>query len=116
MANNLAVAYDLFDATPERYAAIRKTIETCATRGFSWLQFSLCYIKTDMSINGVHDRVRAVMKPLDKLAVIAAADIVLSPVKAEPLDKLAVIAAADIVLSPVKAETLATLQREFQSA
>lgn len=95
MAANLIVAYDLDKADSDHYELIRSTIETCATRGFSWLQFSLAYIKTDMSPQGVHDRIRAVMKPTDKLAVIVA---------------------ADFFVSPIRTSTLVTLQREFQSA
>lgn len=95
MAANFAVAYDLDNADSVDYERVRAAIELCATRGFSWLQFSLAYIKTDISAAGVHDRIRAVMKPTDKLAVIVA---------------------ADMVVSPIKPATLATLQREFQSA
>lgn len=78
MAKNVFVSYDLDRAPPERYEAVRKMIENCSTK-YSWIQFSLAYVKTDLSIEFITERVRSVMKPTDKLAVIHALDANVSP-------------------------------------
>ncbi len=85
MTNNVFVSYDLDNAPPERYAAVREMIERCSKK-FSWIQFSLAYIKTDMAIEAVVARVRSVMLDTDKLAVIHAINANVSPLAPHVLD------------------------------
>jgi len=79
MARNLYVSYDLDNAPPERYQRVRAAIESCATGGYSWIQYSLAYVKTSLTIQQVHDRVRLAMRSTDKLAVIHALDAIITP-------------------------------------
>ncbi len=88
MSKNVFVAYDLDNAPQERYEAVRQTIELCATHGYSWLQDSLAYIKTEMSIEGITARVRLEMLPTDRLAVIHAVNANVSPLSDDHLSVL----------------------------
>lgn len=94
MAKNVFVSYDLDAAPPERYAAVRKMIEDCSSK-YSWIQFSLAYIKTDLRIEFIAQRVRSVMHATDKLAVIES---------------------VDANVSPLSSQTLTVFQREFTTA
>ena len=91
---NLFVSYDLDSAPSQRYDAVRQMIESCSAK-YSWIQFSLAYIKTDLSIEFVARQVPSVMISTDKLTVIRA---------------------ADANVSPLSDSTLAILKREFATA
>lgn len=71
MAFNYFVAYDL-DFPGQNYAAVIERIESLG--GYAHMQMSLFYLKTDLTIIEVHNRIREVMDANDKLAVIWAQD------------------------------------------
>ena len=85
MGYNLFIAYDL--VTPgQDYPELREAIERLG--GYSWLQYSLAYVKTDMVPARVHAHLRGFMDPNDRLAVIVAADAFVSSYPEEAMTVL----------------------------
>ena len=75
MSFNYFVAYDLMDPD-QNYPGVCSVIESLGQH--SRIQMSLYYLKTNLGMAEVHDRIRLAMDPNDRLAVIWARDAMIS--------------------------------------
>lgn len=71
LAFNYFVAYDLV-APGQNYSAVIERIQSLGL--YAPMQFSLFFLQSDLAMVDVHARIREVMDPNDRLAVIWAQD------------------------------------------
>ncbi len=70
----------------QNYDAVRQAID--ALGPWYQFQFSLFYLKSDMSLQAVHDAIRRVMDPNDRLCVIASTAAYVSTYPQPDIDEL----------------------------
>jgi hypothetical protein len=75
MSFNYFVAYDLH-YPGQNYSLVIERIQSLGQ--YAHMQLSMFYLKSDLTMVEIHNRVREVMDPNDKLAVVWAQDAVIS--------------------------------------